>query len=254
MRRVAFGCGVCRSRLFAAPLALQRSAINILASDPARAQRLATLYDQAAASGIAAQMARRTSKPLVDLCVPYLRLQKGMKVADIGCGEGTGLRALREGVGGEGQVVGVDLSSQMIDLARRGAGGNGFRFVLGYYPDCMSQESLRQGGYDAVLSIQTLHYCGDINAAVRGVGAMLKPSGTAAIVVDTHESPSSLLSSHGAFLKNATVLPQADWRRTIIDAGLAVEREAGLLTHPVLQMVSTLFVVRKPSAAGVASI
>ena len=47
-----------------------------------------------------------------------LALEPGDTVLEMGCGTGANLPYLRERVGPEGQVIGVDLTSGMLDVAR----------------------------------------------------------------------------------------------------------------------------------------
>lgn len=51
-------------------------------------------------------------------CVDALGLEPGDTVVEFGCGSGANLPALREAVGPEGRVVGVDLTPAMLDRAR----------------------------------------------------------------------------------------------------------------------------------------
>jgi len=48
-------------------------------------------------------------------------LQRGMRAADLGCGIGTVTRLIAEMVGPEGHAVGVDLSTDQLDIARKAA-------------------------------------------------------------------------------------------------------------------------------------
>jgi ubiquinone/menaquinone biosynthesis C-methylase UbiE len=48
-------------------------------------------------------------------------LQRGMRVADLGCGIGTVTRLIAEMVGPDGHAIGVDLSAAQLDLARKAA-------------------------------------------------------------------------------------------------------------------------------------
>jgi ubiquinone/menaquinone biosynthesis C-methylase UbiE len=52
------------------------------------------------------------------MAVEALELSPGDRVVEMGCGTGANLRFLRERVGSEGRVVGVDLTSGMLDRAR----------------------------------------------------------------------------------------------------------------------------------------
>lgn len=48
-----------------------------------------------------------------------LELEEGDTVVEIGCGTGANLRYLREEVGKEGKVIGIDISEGMLEKARR---------------------------------------------------------------------------------------------------------------------------------------
>ena len=51
-------------------------------------------------------------------CVDALRLSRGDTVVEFGCGPGVNLPALREAVGPEGRVIGVDITGPMLRRAR----------------------------------------------------------------------------------------------------------------------------------------
>src|SRR5205814_8517026 len=49
------------------------------------------------------------------------RLEPGERVLDLGCGAGTDSLVAAQMVGPEGHVVGIDMTREMLDKARRGA-------------------------------------------------------------------------------------------------------------------------------------
>ncbi|WP_411285641.1 class I SAM-dependent methyltransferase [Lapillicoccus sp.] len=51
--------------------------------------------------------------------IPALHLREGSRVLDIGCGTGLNFPRLLAAVGRSGQVVGVDHSGEMLEVARR---------------------------------------------------------------------------------------------------------------------------------------
>jgi ubiquinone/menaquinone biosynthesis C-methylase UbiE len=86
-----------------------------VAPDPERAielyRDLASRYDLMIGIRLVAPVPRRA--------VRWLALRPGQTVLDIACGTGLNPAELRSGVGTEGKVVGVDLSQEMIEVARR---------------------------------------------------------------------------------------------------------------------------------------
>lgn len=85
-------------------------------TNPSHVQRrydqMAAAYDRITIEKVVYARARARA-------VELLQLQPGDTVLDIGCGTGMSLRGLREAVGSEGTVVGLDLSPQMLAQARQ---------------------------------------------------------------------------------------------------------------------------------------
>ena len=57
-------------------------------------------------------------KYLTEELAKVCNIRKGMSVCDIGCGTGASTLTLAKVVGKEGQVIGIDFSKEMIDLAK----------------------------------------------------------------------------------------------------------------------------------------
>jgi ubiquinone/menaquinone biosynthesis C-methylase UbiE len=88
--------------------------------------------------------------------IARLDLRRGDRVLDVACGTGLSLDALRRAVGPEGEVVGVELSPDMIQHARRRVAGAGWRNVVLLESPV---ESVELGpGFDAVL----FHFTHDV--------------------------------------------------------------------------------------------
>jgi trans-aconitate methyltransferase len=99
--------------------------------------------------------------PVVDLLQP----QRGERILDLGCGDGT-LAAKIESVGAK--VIGVDSSPEMVEAAR----GRGIEAYV------MSGDALTfNGEFDAVFSNAALHWMKNYPAVIRGVDIALKPGG-----------------------------------------------------------------------------
>jgi demethylmenaquinone methyltransferase/2-methoxy-6-polyprenyl-1,4-benzoquinol methylase len=85
-----------------------------------RYEQAATTYDADTASGSAYR----------DRAVRALAPRPGETILDVGCGTGLNLLALREAVGAEGRVVGIDLSPEMLAQARARIAAHGWRNVV----------------------------------------------------------------------------------------------------------------------------
>ncbi|KAG8738498.1 hypothetical protein FRC10_006783 [Ceratobasidium sp. 414] len=113
------------------------------------------------------------TQPVLDL----LQLKRGERVLDIGCGTGELSVKLQDFLGGEGVLVGMDASEDMLKRAKENGLKNSFccdaqKLVL---PDEFKHLS---GMFDAVFTNATLHWCKkDPGAVVRAAKEALKPGG-----------------------------------------------------------------------------
>ena len=76
-------------------------------------------YTHGYASSVTTNHATRTVSDSAAYLLPHLG--PGLRVLDVGCGPGSITLDLAEAVGPTGQVVGIDVSEQVLDLARRAA-------------------------------------------------------------------------------------------------------------------------------------
>lgn len=101
----------------------------------------------------------------------------GHDVLDVGCGTGETTREAAR-LSGTGAVVGVDLSSRMLDLARRrSAGLPNVRFVQA------DAQVADLGTVDRVISRTGVMFFGDPAAAFRNLARALRPGGRTAFAV-----------------------------------------------------------------------
>lgn len=61
--------------------------------------------------------------------VAHIGLQPGERVLEVGCGTGRNLALLREAVGSDGDVIGIDASPGMLDQAQKLVSRNGWQNV-----------------------------------------------------------------------------------------------------------------------------
>jgi SAM-dependent methyltransferase len=117
----------------------------------------------------------RMLQPLTRAALDLLALQPGERVLDIGCGGGATTLAAAEQVGGAGAVVGVDLSRQLLDLARKRADASGFN--IEFVEADAGVAPLPCAPFDAAFSRFGVMFFGDPPAAFERLRAGMRPGG-----------------------------------------------------------------------------
>lgn len=109
----------------------------------------------------------------------------GMRILDLGCGAGRDVYALAGMVGESGQVVGVDMTSAQLDVARAhqdfhaqafGYARSNVAFHQGYI-ETLDQLDLDPASFDIIVSNCVLNLATDKAAVLRGALHLLKPGG-----------------------------------------------------------------------------
>jgi demethylmenaquinone methyltransferase/2-methoxy-6-polyprenyl-1,4-benzoquinol methylase len=113
--------------------------------------------------------------------VVALRLRPGDTVVELGCGTGHNLPLLREAVGAEGRVVGVDLTDAMLARARARVERAGWRNVELVLADAAALAWPAR--VDGVISTYALPLVPALDEVVRRAAAALGP-GKRMVVVD----------------------------------------------------------------------
>jgi malonyl-CoA O-methyltransferase len=119
----------------------------------------------------------------------------GCRVLDVGCGTGLLTRTLEGSV----EVVGLDLSPEMLELARQGRPSGTWR--VHSYHEPIPQEL---GRFDVVLAIGCLDFCDDLRLVLNHFASALKPEGRMLFTVlerrpglDGHEVPRRQVKTAG---------------------------------------------------------
>jgi ubiquinone/menaquinone biosynthesis C-methylase UbiE len=134
--------------------------------------RWATVYDWVAtAPGVRSWRARSADA---------LALAPGDTVVEMGCGTGANFPALRERVGPEGRVVGVDITPGMLDRARERVASAGWTNVHVAAGDATAPPV--EGPVDAVLATFVVGMFRDPAPAVERWVDLLAPGGTIALL------------------------------------------------------------------------
>jgi len=150
-------------------------------------------FNEWAAAGRGEEMERHHAS-IVEQTLRQMDLRPGERVLDMGCGAGWATRILARMVGdgpqGHGQVVGVDISDEMIRRARSGSKDfDNIMFVWGSAHQIPWEENY----FDKVLSVESFYYYGDQDRAMHELFRVLAPKGKLFILINLYEeNPYSL--------------------------------------------------------------
>ncbi len=111
-----------------------------------------------------------------------LRLRPGQRVLDAGCGSGDPSLAIAQLVAPRGRVLGLDISPQMLAIARLRAQQRGVTNARFQAAD-IGRARLPRGSYHGVVSRFGLMFVEDIPRALTTLRAALHPGGRAAFAV-----------------------------------------------------------------------
>ncbi len=111
--------------------------------------------------------------------IDALHLQPGQRVLDLGSGPGYLAASIAERVGATGEVIGLDISDEMLETARRlCADLSNVRFVGGDVAD----PPFEDGTFDRVVSTQVLEYVAHVDECLTQACRILRPGGKVTIV------------------------------------------------------------------------
>jgi len=117
-----------------------------------------------------------------------MELRPGERVLDLGCGSGWATRLLArlvgEGPDGFGQVVGLDVSDEMIREAR--AASKDFDNVL-YVWGSAQQIPWEENFFDKVLSVESFYYYADQDRALMELFRVMAPRGRLFILINLYK-------------------------------------------------------------------
>src|ERR1700687_3640607 len=143
-----------------------------------------------------------------------VQLQRGLRILDVGCGNGGAVTRYIADPGD--QVVGIDCHGPSIDYAQRRFGRPGLNFRV-----CTVEALIQQSGsFDAIVMTDILEHVGHAEALLRTARAYLAQDGRLLVSIPNGYGPYEIEAS----LSRLPVLGQASLRA--IDLGVAVLNKA----------------------------
>ncbi len=119
--------------------------------------------------------------PLGLAALDALAASSGEQVIDIGCGAGQTTLALASRVGARGAVIGLDISTPLLEVARRRPRASDSSLIEFRQSD-VQYDPLESSRYDAAFSLFGVMFFADPVAAFRNVLSALKPTGRLSFV------------------------------------------------------------------------
>ncbi|PWR73033.1 methyltransferase domain-containing protein [Methanospirillum lacunae] len=108
-----------------------------------------------------------------------LNLSPGDSVLEIGCGNGTDLNNLAKSVGNLGMAVGIDISSTMLNAARKNA------TAINCHPECILCDGLHlafpTNTFHGVRSDRVIQHTSDPFAVIKEIARVTRPEGRVVI-------------------------------------------------------------------------
>jgi SAM-dependent methyltransferase len=153
----------------------------------------------------------------------FASLRPGEVVVDLGCGGGLDVFLAADKVGPTGRSIGIDMTPEMLELARRNLVKSGSKNVE-FHEATIDNLPLADASVDCVISNCVINLAPDKPAVFREIARVLKPGGRLAVSDIALKKPlppeisSDLLAYVGCI---AGAIPIETYRAQLADAGFA---------------------------------
>ena len=144
-------------------------------------EQLRTEFNEWARAGKGESM-ERGHRPVGEQAIAHMAVGRDARVLDVGCGSGWATRLLAE-IAFEGSVTGIDISDEMIRVARESSEGlSNVRFEVA----TAEQLPFPDNSFTHAFSMESLYYYRDIPKALKEIQRALIPGGLFVSVVDLY--------------------------------------------------------------------
>ncbi len=160
-----------------------------------------------------------------------MNLRPGEVVVDLGCGGGLDVFLASTKVGPHGKAIGIDMTAEMIELARKNAakGRDGQPIAnVEFHQATIDRLPLADASVDCVISNCVINLAPDKPAVFREIARVLKPGGRLAVsdIALKQPLPDELgqdLMAYVGCISGAIAIEE--YRRQLLEAGFAAPRD-----------------------------
>jgi arsenite methyltransferase len=171
-------------------------------------------------SPLVARALNRGNQRAIAGAVEAAHTPRGGVAADIGFGGGVGLQLLLDRAGDDGVVHGIEIADDMLRRARSRFGGDVRSGRLRLASGSLNDVGLQDGSLDALITVNTVYFISELDAACAELACVLRPGGRAVIGIGDPDVMAQLpFTSHGF-----TIRPVGEIAAALQNSGLQVEQ------------------------------
>jgi len=146
-----------------------------------------------------------------------MRIGGGENILDVGCGAGWLSRRIAK-MAGEGRVVGMDISDEMIRVARRTSlEQENLLFVTGEVGEIPWEPNF----FHHAISVESAYYWPEPVAGIREMFRVLRPGGAAWILINYYRDNAHCHQWGGLLAVRTHLLLAEEWKEMFREAGFA---------------------------------
>ena len=154
-----------------------------------------------------------------------MRVEANSRVLDVGCGSGWATRLLAD-YAFDGRVTGIDISDEMVELARESSAG--YKNV-DFKVASAEQLPFETSEFTHAFSMESLYYYRNIPKALAEIHRVMKPGGLVVAVVDLYWENEPTHQWIDTLKVSVELLGIDDYRSLFIDAGFANIRDQRII-------------------------
>ena len=144
-------------------------------------ERLRSEFNDWARAGRGPSM-EKGHRPVGEQAIRLMKIPTNGRVLDVGCGNGWATRLMAQQASG-GRVVGIDISDEMIDLARESSSS----FSNVEFREAGAEKlPFAEAEFTHAFSMESLYYYADVPAALKEIRRVLRRGGRFVCVVDLY--------------------------------------------------------------------